>query len=90
VKVCALASSFEVPVIAHGHSLLPALHVAGAQSPAAVPRVEYLVRYQEVKQYFHAPIYRPENGAIALPALPGLGMVLDGDKIEARTVVVYP
>ena len=33
VKVCALASAFEVPLIAHGHSLLSALHVAGSQSP---------------------------------------------------------
>jgi L-alanine-DL-glutamate epimerase-like enolase superfamily enzyme len=89
VKVCALASSFEVPVIAHGHSLLPALHVAGAQSPAAVPRVEYLVRYQEVKQYFHDPIYRPENGSITLPTLPGLGMMLDESRVEARQVIKY-
>jgi L-rhamnonate dehydratase len=89
MKVCALASSFEVPVIAHGHSLLPALHVAGAQSPAAVPRVEYLVRYQESKQYFHNPIYRPENGDVVLPTLPGLGMVLDEGRIESREVVSY-
>jgi len=89
MKLCALASSFEVPMIAHGHSLLPALHVAGAQSPAAVPRVEYLVRYQEVKQYFHNPIYRPENGSVVLPTLPGLGMVLDESRIESREVVSY-
>lgn len=89
MKLCALASSFEVPLIAHGHSLLPALHVAGAQSPAAVPRVEYLVRYQEVKQYFHNPIYRPENGNVVLPTLPGLGMVLDEERIEGREVVKY-
>lgn len=89
MKLCALASSFEVPLIAHGHSLLPALHVAGAQSPAAVPRVEYLVRYQEAKQYFHNPIYRPENGNVTLPTLPGLGMVLDESRIEARESVHY-
>jgi L-rhamnonate dehydratase len=89
VKLCALASAFAVPLIAHGHSLLPALHVAGAQSPAAVPRVEYLLRYQEAKQFFHNPIYRPENGDIALPTLPGLGMVLDEAKIERREVVRY-
>ena len=89
MKLCALASSFEVPLIAHGHSLLPALHVAGAQSPAAVPRVEYLVRYQESKQYFHNPIYRPENGNVVLPTLPGLGMVLDEERIEGREVVKY-
>ena len=89
VKICALASAFETPVVAHGHSLLPALHVAGAQSPAVVPRVEYLFRYQENKQFFHNPIYRPENGAVTLPTLPGLGLVLDEAKIEQREVITY-
>ena len=89
VKLCALASAFEVPLIAHGHSLLPALHVAGAQSPAAVPRVEYLVRYQEGKQYFQQTIYRPQQGDVVLPTLPGLGMVLDEAKIERREMVIY-
>jgi L-alanine-DL-glutamate epimerase-like enolase superfamily enzyme len=84
VKICALSSAFEVPVIAHGHSLLPALHVAAAQSPQAVPMVEYLVRYQEHKQFFHAPFYRPVHGAVGLPELPGLGLVLDEAKIDAR------
>ncbi len=83
-KICALASAFDVPVIAHGHSLLPALHVAAAQSPQTVPMVEYLVRYQEHKQFFHAPIYRPVAGALGLPELPGLGLVLDEAKIDAR------
>ncbi|MFZ1752134.1 MAG: enolase C-terminal domain-like protein [Caldilineaceae bacterium] len=87
MKVCTLGSAYEVPVIAHGHSLLPALHVAGAQSPATVPYVEFLLRYQEVKQFFQTVVYRPENGAIALPDLPGLGMVLDESKIEKREVL---
>ncbi|MCC9076335.1 hypothetical protein FKZ61_009460 [Litorilinea aerophila] len=85
VKVCALASAFETPVVAHGHSLLAALHVAGAQSPAAVPFVEYLIRAQESKQFFHKPIYRPQDGVVALPELPGLGLVLDEEKVEERT-----
>jgi L-alanine-DL-glutamate epimerase-like enolase superfamily enzyme len=84
VKICALSSAFELPVIAHGHSLLPALHVAAAQSPQTVPMVEYLVRYQEHKQFFHAPIYRPIKGSLTLPDLPGLGIVLDESKIESR------
>ena len=88
-KVCALASSFDTPVIAHGHSLLPALHVAGAQSPATVPFVEYLVRYQEVKQYFQQQIYRPLDGLTHLPTLPGLGIVLDEERIESRDLVTY-
>jgi len=84
VKICALSSAFEVPVIAHGHSLLPALHVAAAQSPQTVPMVEYLVRYQEHKQFFHAPIYRPVHGTVGLPELPGMGLVLDQAKIDTR------
>jgi L-alanine-DL-glutamate epimerase-like enolase superfamily enzyme len=88
-KLCALASAFEVPLVAHGHSLLPALHVAGAQSPAAVPFVEYLVRHQPAKQFFHKPIYEPAQGAVALPSLPGLGLVLDEDKVEKREEVTY-
>ena len=89
VKICTLASTFDVPVIAHGHSLLPALHVAGAQSPQSVPMVEYLVRYQESKQFFHAPIYRPSDGKVSLPELPGLGLVLDEAKIASREPVVF-
>jgi len=84
VKICALASAFGVPVVAHGHSLLAALHVAGAQSPATVPLVEFLIQHQERKQFFHTPIYRPVEGSLELPALPGLGLVLDEGKIEAR------
>ena len=89
VKICALASAFDVPVVAHGHSLLAALHVAGAQSPNTIPYVEYLIRHQAVKQFFHAPVYEPEDGAVRLPDLPGLGLVLDEAKIESRTEVPF-
>ncbi len=88
-KICAIASAFEVPVVAHGHSLLPALHVAGAQSPTTVPRVEFLIQSQETKQFFHKPIYRPEGGDIRLPDLPGLGLVIDEGKVETRTNVEF-
>jgi L-alanine-DL-glutamate epimerase-like enolase superfamily enzyme len=84
VKICTLASAFEKPVIAHGHSLLAALHVAGAQSPNTVPYVEYLIRHQARKQFFHTPIYVPEQGQVALPELPGLGLVLNEERIEKR------
>jgi L-alanine-DL-glutamate epimerase-like enolase superfamily enzyme len=87
LKVAALASAFETPLVAHGHSLLGALHVAAAQSPATVPYVEYLVRHQENKQFFQQTIYRPHQGMVALPTTPGLGLALDEAKIERRTPV---
>lgn len=89
VKICALASAFDVPVVAHGHSLLPALHVAGAQSPTTVPMVEYLVRHQPNKQFLHKPIYAPKAGVVMLPELPGLGFSLDEEKIETREPVRF-
>jgi L-rhamnonate dehydratase len=88
-KICALASSFDIPVVAHGHSLLPALHVAGAQSASTVPFVEFLIRFQETKQHFHTAIRRPEQGVVHLPEGPGLGIVLDEAKIDGRTEVTY-
>lgn len=88
-KVCALASAFDVPVVAHGHSLLPALHVAGAQSPATVPFVEFLIRHQPAKQHFQTHFFQPEKGSVSLPTDPGLGFTLDESKIEERTIVRY-
>jgi L-rhamnonate dehydratase len=89
IKICALASAYDVPVIAHGHSLLATLHVAGAQSPTVVPMVEYLIQHQQTKQFFHAPSYAPTMGRIALPELPGLGLVLDDAKVETRSELSF-
>ncbi len=89
VKICSLASAFEVPVVAHGHSLLSALHVAGSQSPAAVPMVEYLINHQPNKQFFHSTQFAPENGAIKLPQAAGLGIVLDDAKIEKHVPIRF-
>lgn len=84
MKIAVLASAFETPLVAHGHSLLPALHVAGSQSPATVPFVEYLIRHQYSKQNFHRVVYEPVNGQVTLPTGNGLGFELDESKIERR------
>ena len=89
VKICALASAFEVPVVAHGHSLLSALHVAGSQSPSAVPMVEYLINHQANKQFFHKIQFAPEDGSVKLPQAPGLGIELDEAKIEQRVPIRF-
>jgi len=88
VKICTLGSAFEVPVVAHGHSLLAALHVAGAQSPSTVPYVEFLYRHQARKQALHKHQFYPENGNLTLPDLPGLGLVLDEDRVTREDMTV--
>lgn len=75
--LCALASATGVPLVAHGHSLLPALHVAAAQPPAVAPWVEYLLCYQAEKQAFQRSCYEPVEGHLDLPTTPGLGIDLD-------------
>lgn len=85
VKIATLASTFETPLVAHGHSLLAALHVAGSQSPATIPFVEYLLRHQPAKQNFQRTLYAPQNGVVTLPTEPGLGLMLDENKIERQT-----
>jgi L-rhamnonate dehydratase len=85
LHICSLCSTYGVPLIAHGHAVPAALHVAASQSPQTVPMVEYLVLIQERNQFFHRTMYRPEDGSIALPIAPGLGIDLDPDKIAGRS-----
>jgi L-alanine-DL-glutamate epimerase-like enolase superfamily enzyme len=89
IRVAALCSAYDVPFIAHGHSLLAALHLAAARSPSTVPWVEYLLLHQQAKQFFHDPVYQPTGGCLALPDLPGLGIRLDENKIQARRDVHF-
>lgn len=84
VKIGVLASAFGRPVVPHGHSLLPALHVIASQAPATFPMAEYLLLAQPGKQHFHRDFLRPDSGSLPLPATPGLGIVLDEARIESR------
>jgi L-alanine-DL-glutamate epimerase-like enolase superfamily enzyme len=84
VKICALSSAFDVQVVPHGHSILPAIHLAASQSPSVIPWVEFLIRHQAHKQHFHREFVQPNIGEIALPTSPGLGFNLDESKIERR------
>lgn len=82
--ICSLCSAYDVPVVAHGHAVAVPLHIAASESPQVVPMIEYLVRVQERNQYFHRTIHRPMDGALELPTEPGLGIELDGSKVEVR------
>jgi L-alanine-DL-glutamate epimerase-like enolase superfamily enzyme len=88
VKICTLASSYGRQVIPHGHSLHAAVDVIAAQSPTVCPMAEYLVRAQVSKQHFLRSPLVPENGSIALPSAPGLGLDLDESKVEERRELV--
>jgi L-rhamnonate dehydratase len=84
VKIAALASAYDVQLIPHGHSVPANANFSFAQSPALVPVLEYLVKWNILHQWFlKAPVH-PVGGSVALPTSPGLGMDLDQDKVESH------
>jgi len=84
MKICTLASVFDVPVIPHGHSLHAALHLIASQSPAVCPLAEYLILKMRSYYHFekHAPV--PQRAHFELTDAPGYGIELDDSKIESR------
>jgi len=85
VKVCAIASVYDVRVIPHGHSLHAALHVVASQSPLTCPLVEYLLTKMSTYYHFEKQPLKVERGKIALPERPGFGIELDPAKVEKQT-----
>jgi L-rhamnonate dehydratase len=84
LKICTLASVFDVPVIPHGHSLHAALHLIASQSPAVCPLAEYLILKMRSYYHFekHPPV--PKSAHFELPDAPGYGIELDDAKVESR------
>ncbi len=89
MKICTLASVFDVPVIPHGHSLHAALHLIASQSPAVCPLAEYLILKMRSYYHFekHAPV--PVRAHFTLTDAPGYGIELDDSKIETRQKLTW-
>jgi len=81
-KIIALASAYDIPVIPHGHSTPAGMHLTAAQPVTQVPLVEYLVKWNEIHQYFWQEPVKPVNGVVTVPNRPGLGTELDPTKFE--------
>jgi L-alanine-DL-glutamate epimerase-like enolase superfamily enzyme len=82
VKIAALASVADVIIIPHGHSTPANTHVTASLSPSLSPMQEYLLKWNEVHQFFLKHPVKPVHGSITIPQLPGIGMELDESKIE--------
>jgi L-rhamnonate dehydratase len=82
MKICAMASAYDLPVIPHGHSTPATAHLIAAQPEVTCPILEYLIKWNEVHQFFLKHPLRPVNGMVTVPQGPGIGMELDPEKIE--------
>lgn len=87
MKICALASAYDIPVIPHGHSTPASAHLIAAWPEPTTPLLEYLIKWNEIHQYFLATPLKPINGVVTLPSAPGLGMELDEGKMESKREV---
>jgi len=89
VKICNLASAYDLPVIPHGHSVPANIHLIAAQPENVCPLVEYLVKWNELLQFFWANPVKPVDGMVAVPTGPGLGVELDPAKIESERELTW-
>ncbi len=87
LKITALATTADLIVIPHGHSSPAGIHYSLAQSPIHTPYQEYLVKWNAINQHFLADPIVPDGGVIRANEEPGMGMVLDADKVEAEAEV---
>ena len=83
-KICTLASAYDLPVIPHGHSVPATVHLIASQPANVCPLLEYLIKWNQVNQFFFKDPIQPEGGVVALPEGPGMGMELDEGKIESQ------
>jgi len=82
LKIAALATTFDLITIPHGHSTNAGIHFSVSQSPIHTPYQEYLVKWNTIHQHFLKNPVKPENGSIHAPSGVGMSMDLDSDKIE--------
>ncbi|MFC2090958.1 enolase C-terminal domain-like protein [Bacteroidota bacterium] len=87
VKICTLASTFDVRVVPHGHNIHAALHVIASQSPMTCPIGEYLLNWMPSKIYFEKYPLLPDKGYLTLPERPGFGIVIDETRVEDKTIM---
>jgi L-rhamnonate dehydratase len=84
IKIAALATTYDVELIPHGHSVPANANLSFALPVTTTPLMEFLVKWNVVHQYFLATPITPVGGLILPPTEPGLGMELNADRIESQ------
>ena len=89
LKICAIASTYDVLVIPHVLSLQVTLHLIASQPAALCPWLEYLINHNRMIQFFFKTPIAPVDGFVDLPDSPGLGIELDESKIKNRREIAW-
>jgi L-rhamnonate dehydratase len=91
LKIGAIASTYDLPVIPHGHSTPATCHVIASQPPNLYPLLEYLIKWNTIHQWFLKYPIEPVRGEVRVSQLdrPGIGMELDEAKIKEQHELVF-
>lgn len=89
LKISAIASTYDIPVIPHGHSVPANVHLSAALPTLSVPYVEFLVKWNTVHQFFWNEPLVPIDGYVTVPQKPGLGMEIDEAKVESSRELTW-
>jgi hypothetical protein len=73
-------------IVAHFLEIETDEGVAGRAGPVAADQVprDFLVKWNQIHQFFLRDRIIPQNGSVTLPTSPGLGMELDETRIRER------
>lgn len=83
-KICTLCSAYDIPIVPHGHSVPANVQLSAALPPTEVPYVEFLVKWNQVHQFFWKEPVQPVNGSVTVPTGSGMGVELDPAKIQSE------
>lgn len=89
MKIAAMAQTYDLPVIPHGHSVPANIHLSCALPITTVPYVEFLVKWNQVHQFFFTEPVVPVDGMVTVPKGPGMGMTLDEGKITSERILTW-
>jgi L-alanine-DL-glutamate epimerase-like enolase superfamily enzyme len=88
-KIYAIASLYDIPVIPHGHSVPTNIHLMASAPALMAPILEYLVKWNEVHQFFFKDKVMPKNGILTVPDRPGMGIALNPDVIDEERYLKF-
>ena len=89
MKICALASAYDVQIIPHGGVVPVSAHVSFALNAALTPWIEYQNVLNVSKQFFFKYPLAPVNGFVHFPTKPGIGLDIDESKVESEEEVSF-
>jgi L-rhamnonate dehydratase len=88
-KICTLASTYDIPVVPHGHSTPANAHLIASQPVMTCPILEYLVKWNQVHQHFFKDPVHPVHGVVTVPDRPGMGIELDPETFESERYLTF-